>query len=717
MSDGIPTGIDRRGYLAALAGTGAASLSGCSLLEGDEDDATTAVDGERARELAERFAPTLYFDAGEKWFPTDPRRYETDREGSPVVDGFDALNGYSERYSDPESPPEPTLFYHVVEYDDSPLSVVQFWQYSAFDQFTTNFHWHDWEVLHVFVDTETDAPQLYVASSHARTVPNNEFLDPDPDRTPALLVELGSHSNALSVNEQRERFRRLPLDGLVADITNGSIDGVEALAELPIAYGLPRDEGGRLPFAFPELDGAAIHEDDRLPSVERTDLLDESFVVRSFEALASPPSALPERETGLRFDHADRDAPEADVEYDLVSAGELEHLTGFTGPQLSFEFSIPGFVEDAVSSHLTTTGVPWESSRYDNPAADISDPNHRGELARRYDAIGEPAPISTVVASVTEATASDDAPADEGLTTERPSVESVALLESDPEGVPTFGGGVAVLRGVPEGEHRLTINGAGLAPHSEAVSARANEEVTTAGVDGEIPLVANEAAVKLEVDPSDADSELDALAIEDDFAGRLYDAPLSEPDAVYVHGGGAYTAEVRDVDDEIGAVRVNPGEEGSIRLDDPRTGKASLATFLADIAEETAASIGAATDGDDDGDTDDTDDDASADPARGNGRDSDDTDGLEGSENAVRGLRRALTAVAEAARRAAERAESGDRGGADTALESVSDRLERAAERLAEARGSLPPERARATERRLEGGRRRSEQAMDAGKL
>ena len=703
MSAEFPADIDRRGYLAALAGTGAASLAGCSLLEGDEDSPTTSVDEGRARELAERFAPTLYFDAEEKWFPTDPRRYESERDGSPAVAGFDALDGYSERYSDPSSPPDPTLFYHVVEYDGSPLSVVQFWQYSAFDQFTTNFHWHDWEVLHVFVDTETDEPQLYVASSHSRTVPNNEFLDPDPGRSPALLVELGSHSNALSINEQRDRFQRLPLNELVADITNGSIDGIEAIAELPIAYGLPRDEGGRLPFALPELDGAPIHENDRLPSVDRTDLLNESLVIRSFEALASPPSELPERTTGLRFDHADRNPPETDVGYDLVPAGELEHLTGFTGPQLSFEFSIPGFVEDAISGHLSTTGVPWKSPRYDNPAADISDPNHRAELARRYDAIGEPAPVSTIVASITEATANDDTPDDEGLTTERSSVESVALLESDPVGVPTFGG-IAVLQGVQDGNHRLTVNGAGVAPHSEAVSVRADGNVTTAGVDSEIPLVANGQAVKLEVDPRGADSELSDLAIEDDFAGLLYDAPLSEPDAVYVHRGGAYTVEVRDTDDEIGAIRVTPGNEGTVRLDEPRTGKASLATFLADIAEGTAASIGSGT----------TDDDSDA----KTGTDGDEnTDDPDGSENAVRGLRRALAAVAEAARRAAERAEAGDREGADTALESVSARFERVGERLAEARGSLPAARERAIERRLERGRQRSDQATEAEKL
>ncbi|MFW5919812.1 MAG: hypothetical protein ACOCSF_06420, partial [Halanaeroarchaeum sp.] len=563
-----PPVVDRRSYLASLAGAGTAALAGCSVLDAGDDSTTETVESDRARALAERFAPTFYFDVYEQWFPTDPRRYEIEEDGDAVVGGFEAVNGYHERVDGAESPPDPTVFYHAVEYTDSPLAVVQFWQYSVFDQFTTNFHWHDWEVLHVFVDTDTQEPQLYVASSHSRMVPNNEFLDPNPERVPAVLVELGSHSNTLSVNDQREQFQRLPLEDVTADITNSPFEGLEELAELPIAYGLPRDEGGRLPFALPELDGVPIYDHDRLPSIDRTDLIDESLVVRSFEALSSPPSDLPGRETGLVFDYADRETPEgdradretpeADVVYELVPSSELEHIETFTGPQLSFEFAVPGVVEDAVSGHLTTVGVPWKSPRYDNPAADISDPNHRQTLAERYDAIGEPTPVNTVVASVTRAITTDDAPEDEGLTTDASTVEAVALLESDPEVVPTFSGGVTVLQGVPDGDHQLTVNGAGLAPHNEAVSVRGEGEVTAAGVDGTVPLVANEHAVKLEVDPTDADSELTALAVEDDFAGRLYDAPLSEPDAVYVHRGGAYTAEVRDSNDEVGAVRVNP---------------------------------------------------------------------------------------------------------------------------------------------------------------
>jgi hypothetical protein len=296
--------------------------------------------------------------------------------------------------------------------------------------------------------------------------------------------------------------------------------------------------------------------------------------------------------------------------------------------------------------------------------------------------------------------AADDAPEDEGLTTQTLSTEGVALLESDPEAVPTFRG-LAVMQGVPAGEHRLTINAAGVEPHSETLAVDDSAESTLAGVEGQIPLVARENAIKLEVDATGSDSEITTLAVEDDFAGRLYDAPLSEQDAVYVHRGGAYTAEVRDSDDEIGAERVNPTDDEGVRIENPETGKGSLAAYLADVADETSAAVAAV---DEEGDSDDDD------PNGNGGSDS-------GSENAVQGLRRALEAVAEAARRAAERAAAGDRGGADQSLSNVRDRLDRVSARLAEASDDLPDELEAATERRLDQSRRRAEQARAAEKL
>ncbi|MFW6045490.1 MAG: hypothetical protein ACOC8O_01385, partial [Natronomonas sp.] len=561
MKDTPPHSVDRRTVLASIAGGAVASTAGCSVFDSAPDNDVSTVEDDWAKTLAERFAPTLYFDENEQWFPTDPRVYESEQDGSIVVDGFDALNGYVEAGGN--EPPDPVLFYHVIQYEESPLAVVQYWYYTVFDQFTTNFHWHDWEMLQVFVDVETETPQLYVASSHSRSVPNNEFLDPDADNRPRILAELGSHSSGLSINEDPEHFQRLPLDDNVADITNSVIDSIEAIAAIPIAYGLPRDEDLPLPYAIPELDGKPVYEHDRLPSVDASNLVPEELTINSFDDLLSPPD-LPKRETGYRFDYRNAREADTDVTYELLPTAEVEHIEDFVGPQLSFEFSIPAFAEDAIAGHITTTGVPWNDPRYTNPASGISEPRHRQALSDRYDAIGEPSAINRVVAGVTTAISSDEAPEDEGLTTVSSPLEMVVLLQSEPEAVPTFNG-VAVVQDVPEGNHQLTINGAGIEPHSETVAV-GSEEVTAAGVDGEIPVVARENAVKIEVDPNEADSDLTDLAIEDDFAGRMYDSPLSGPDAVYVHRGGAFTTEVRDSDDEVGAFRVNPGSEERIRV-------------------------------------------------------------------------------------------------------------------------------------------------------
>ena len=686
--------VDRRSLLGALAGAGAATLAGCSALESESDSEATAVDDDFARELATRFAPTLYFDEHEPWFPTDPRPYTSDVAGETVVDGFDAFDGYHEEFTTGD-PPNPTVFYNAVKYEGSPLAVVQFWLYSAFDQFTTNFHWHDWEVLHVFVDTDSGDPQLYVASSHSRKVPNNEFLDPDPEKIPRILTELGSHSTALSVNHDEDRFQRLADGDLFADITNTAIEGVEDLAEIPLAYGLPRDEGGRLPYLVPEYEGKPIYDHERLPSVTSESLVAEELTVRAFDGLESPPSNLPERTTGLQFQHSGRNS-KADIEYDLVPTSEVEYISEFTGPQLSFEFDVPQAVEDAVAGHITTTGAPWNQPRYENPAADITGPNHRAALAERYDAIGEAAPINTVVAKVTQAVTTEDAPEDEGLTIEDSTVESVALLESDPEAVPTFGG-LAVVKDVPAGDHRLTVNGPGQAPHSEQVSVSDDNTVTTAGVEGEIPLVANRDATKLEVAAENADVDLSSMAVEDDFAGRMYDSPVDGDEALYVHAGGAYTTEVRDTDDEVGAYRVNPDRtaDSNIRIENPETGKAPLAAYLGDISEETRAAVAAQMEGDTDDSNTETD----------------------GSENTVQGLERALAAVVDSARRAAERARAGDRGNTDKQLEAVSNRLERARTRLTEASDDLPDSLTNAARNRHDQANRRVRQAQNAEKL
>jgi hypothetical protein len=365
-----------------------------------------------------------------------------------------------------------------------------------------------------------------------------------------------------------------------------------------------------------------------------------------------------------------------------VPTAELEHIEAFTGPQLEFEFAVPGFVEDLLASHITTTGVPWQQPRYDDPAADISEPVHRQALADRYGAIDEPGGTNRVVAMLGQAVENDDAPDGEGLAVEGSTVEGLALLESEPEAVPTFRGAV-IAQDLPEGDHRLTVNAAGSAPHSESVAVGASEDVV-AGVEGSIPLVANEHATKLAVDPANAEADLRRLAVEDDFAGRLYDAPIDGPDAVYFHRGGAFTAEVEDAEAELGAFRVNPADEDRVTVDRPDTGKAVLATYVADVVDESRGAVEERT---------------------------------QGQSNAVTGLLRAMEAVTEAARRAAERAEAGNAGRSDEALNRVADRLETLEDRLAAAREDLPGPLGNALDRRLDQADRRTEQALDARKL
>jgi hypothetical protein len=181
------------------------------------------------------------------------------------------------------------------------------------------------------------------------------------------------------------------------------------------------------------------------------------------------------------------------------------------------------------------------------------------------------------------------------------------------------------------------------------------------------------------------------LAVEDDFAGRLYDAPLDGPDAVYVDGRGAYTTEVVDSDGELGAVRVNPGNESERTIEGPETGAASLAEYVASVTDETVASIEAAIDAG-----------SSGGPPENPG---------------VRGLVRALAAASDAAQRAAAAAKDGDRGGTDQRLAAAQSRLQDAADRLTEARGSLPETTGNAVAKRLEQGSRRAKQASEAGRL
>ena len=611
-SDDSPDDSDRRRVLG-YAGFGALALGGVasawyvSRPDGgppEGSDASPDDEGTGASEtppgaaetpaepprVVQRYAPDLYFGALEKWFPTDPRPYIVETDTGPVVDGFTALDQYSATFRETGTPPAPTVFYNVVEAAPG-VDAVQYWLYSAFDQFTVNFHWHDWELLQVFVDRESGDPLLLCASAHSRTSPNNEYLDPElpAGARPGVLSEVGSHSSASEVNGLVPSFERLPIDDLVSDVTNDALD-VSAAVRAPFAYGLPRDEGARLPFVLPELDGVPLHEHPSL-SIERTDLIDDRVTVRSWAGLPTPPEALPLREPGLVIAHPDS-AAEADATYALEPLAPLEGEIGdFVGPQLSFEFAVPGLVEDAVASHITSVGIPWEQARFTDPLADVTDPAHR----RRIDGAEPDGLTNRVVGRVRQLKAGtagalggvveDAADAVAGVAGVSlfplPTELAVRLASEDPTATVTRGGVFEYLR-VGPGPHLLIANGPGYAP----IAARFTHDggTVSAGDDGELAVVASEDAGWIRGDARETGGVV-RVRIAEDYAGTVYDGEPVERDrfAVAVHRGGRYTIEVVDREGRRGAYRVTPDsfdDDGNAARRRVRTGRLALAQTL-----------------------------------------------------------------------------------------------------------------------------------------
>ena len=547
------------------------------------------------RELADRYAPDLYFDIREKWFPTDALLYSTERDGETVVDGFHALIEYTGDYHDGGLPPAPVVYWHAHDATDD-IFAIQYWMYSVFDQFTVNFHWHDWELLQVFIDAETREPVLISASAHSRASPNNEALHPsmEQDRRPIILAELGSHSSAIDMNERIPSFDRLPDGSLQSDITNDIVSVTQRI-DLPFAYGLPRDEGAPLPMVLPELDGVPIYEHPRLVDVvDREDFIDEDVTVREWRDLARPPSDLPMRQSGLVMTHPDS-ATSGDLNYELRPMAEVEGIAAFTGPQLSFEFPIPAFAEELYADHITSVGIPWEQPRYTDPLDDVSDFQHRLAV-QGYEADEL---LNRVVGRFTMLTSGPDGAVDdmsdtalaelaELVTVSRrplPVELAVRLASPHPVMVATNNGVFGFLH-VALGEHLLGAIGPGLAP----VAVRFTHEGGTVnvGAAGRLTVVANEAATWIRGRAGEM-TEITQVRIVEDFAGPVYEGLPVDGDrfAVAVHRDGQYIVEVVDRDGVRGAHRVNPGERDSEIIFEIETGRRSLIRALVDYLATT----------------------------------------------------------------------------------------------------------------------------------
>jgi len=131
-----------------------------------------------------KYAPILYFDDKEKYFPVDI-----------FGDDFNVLNNH-ENYDNGTLPKNTTdgkyvCYYHVTEYSN--FYVYQYWYYYAFNPFgKLDDHEHDFEAAFVWVDKNSENPFYYALSQHLWI---NEYTITSKNDLVAF-VELGGHGMA-----------------------------------------------------------------------------------------------------------------------------------------------------------------------------------------------------------------------------------------------------------------------------------------------------------------------------------------------------------------------------------------------------------------------------------------------------------------------------------------------------------------------------------------
>jgi len=352
-------------------------------------------------ELAARFAPTLFFDAAEPWFPTDPRPYTVEEDGETVVDGFVAFDGYHERYDEADEPPNPTVFYNGVQYEDSPrgrpvLALLRV--RPVHGQLPLARLGSAPRLRRPRHGRSPTVRRQFALSAACRTT---SFSTRTPTPVPRILSELGSHSSTLSVNENPASSNASARRVARGHHEHDDRHGRGPPSGFPSRTGSPRRGcGSRSSFRSTRANAlrspGPLVGHGRLAGRRRAHdsvarrvgiAPDRPSVPRDGNRLPAP-RARPTTATGLdgRRRPPTR-SPSRSSGTTSSRARSWRRISAFTGPQLSYEFAVPEIVEDAVASHITTTGIPWKQPRYQNPALDITAGTTGLSSPDRYDAI------------------------------------------------------------------------------------------------------------------------------------------------------------------------------------------------------------------------------------------------------------------------------------------------------------------------------------------
>jgi len=140
------------------------------------------------------FAPNLWFDSEEKYYPTNPLDFYYD-ENLVEVAGGDARQKYDNLSQDGKL--ENFVVYYNIDDSGSDL-VYQYWLFYVFND-STNQHYGDWESVFAFLDSNTKEMKKVIGSFHQGSTFNTKAIQNDSVDTKHAwnYVGRGSHANCV----------------------------------------------------------------------------------------------------------------------------------------------------------------------------------------------------------------------------------------------------------------------------------------------------------------------------------------------------------------------------------------------------------------------------------------------------------------------------------------------------------------------------------------
>lgn len=146
---------------------------------------------------AVNYAPNLWFDSEEKYYPVNPLDFYY--ENGLEINGEIAVDKYNQ-LSVQEKINNLTVLYHILDYGDQ--WVYQYWFFYVFNDFpkaTKNKHYGDWEAVFVFVDKESGKVVRVISTAHQRKIFDIEIHYPENNHI-WTYVGNGSHANCIDKN-------------------------------------------------------------------------------------------------------------------------------------------------------------------------------------------------------------------------------------------------------------------------------------------------------------------------------------------------------------------------------------------------------------------------------------------------------------------------------------------------------------------------------------